>query len=393
MSENALPKRSSLRRKLLLAILGLLLAGFSFAILGTYIFLTYSEYEFYSVLSPQAREAVEEDWLETGTPPPDVLEEIALAHETFLFPAYDNEFWVFTGLSAIFLLAGSIFAWRLSKRLTAPLEAASSSAQIIASGDFAHKMPVTETASAEIASLAESFQHLSHSLQKMEDNVRATSASVAHELRTPLTVIQGYIQGIQDGVFAADAQQLDLVLGQVEGLSRLVDDLKLISLAETKALVLHPEETDLNSCIQEAVSFMQPQFSQAARTLSFQPSPETLDVFVDPDRIKQALIALMSNTFRYGGDGASCILSCARQNGQITITVSDTGPGFSKEALSNASDRFWRADASRARASGGSGLGLAVVRAIVEAHGGTLALSNSPGGGAVVALIFSDGSA
>ncbi|MEM9878332.1 MAG: ATP-binding protein [Pseudomonadota bacterium] len=385
MIESA-PKRSSLRRKLLLSIVGLLLAGFSFAIVGTYVFLTYNEYAFYSVLSPDAQVALEEDWLETGAPPPDVLQEIALAHEAFLFPAYDNEFWVFTGLSGVFLLWGSAFAWRLSRRLTAPLEAASSSAQIIASGDFAHKMQVTETASEEIASLADSFGHLSQSLQKMEDNVRATSASVALELRTPLTVIQGYIQGIQDGVFEADAQQLDIVLGHIEGLSRLVDDLKLISLAETKALVLHCEETDLNRCIQDAVSFMQPEFEQAKRTLVFEPSPQTIHLSIDPDRFKQALIALKSNALRYGDQGASCKITCASCDDQTMITVSDTGPGFSKEALEYASDRFWRGDASRARASGGSGLGLAVVRAITQAHGGVLELSNNREGGAMVTV-------
>ena len=284
------------------------------------------------------------------------------------------------------VVVGGGLAWFLSKRLTEPLEIASASAKVIADGDFSHKMKISGKASSEIASLGESVNYLSSSLRKMEDNVRYTSASIAHELRTPLTVIQGYIQGIQDGVFKADDEQLTLILDQVEGLSRLIDDLKLISLAEAHELVIHRREIDLKECINEAVNFMRPQFERADRKIDFQTSPAEVTAYVDPERIKQTLIALISNALRYGGANGSCQIACIQHADSTLVTVSDQGSGFSDEALERAADRFWRGDRSRAKESGGSGLGLAVVKAIVKAHGGALELSNQEGGGAIVTI-------
>ncbi|MEM9168021.1 MAG: ATP-binding protein [Pseudomonadota bacterium] len=381
-------RSNSLRGRILFSIVGLLAGGFSFALAGTLLYLSIGEDRFYTDLSEAAREAVEQDWLEDGPPAPGVLEEIALAHEKHIYPAYENSYLVFALLSVLVIIVGSGLAWNLSRRLTLPLEKASQSAKLIANGDFSHRMEIPDGASEEIVSLSESFIYLSDSLQKMEDNVRYTSASVAHELRTPLTVIQGYVQGIQDGVFQANTEQLDLILGHVAGLSRLVDDLKLISLAESKGLVLHRTQTDLEACAVDAVNFMRPQFDQAGGALAIAPARRAINVCVDAERVKQALVALISNALRYAGPDARCTVACAHDNGTVSIKVADAGAGFSDEALDRASDRFWRGDPSRDRAQGGSGLGLAVVRAIAEAHGGALELSNAPTGGAVAAITF-----
>lgn len=380
-------KTVSLRRKLVLFIMGLLTGSLSFAIIGTYIYLAIEGAKFDAALSPEAYEAYyNADWREDSLPSQQILEEIAVAQAKYLDPSYQNEFWVFVLLSCLAVLFGGALAWRLSKQLTQPLETASVSAKIIADGDFSHQIDIPQSASKEIVSLGESFHYLTAALRKMEDNVRYTSASVAHELRTPLTVIHGYIQGIQDGVFKADQEQLDLILGQVSSLSRLIDDLKIISLAESRQLVLRCARTDLSECVEGAVDFMRPQFDQARRKISFQSAQGEAEISLDPERIKQAVIALINNSLRYGGLDGECVVRCVQEMGNNLVIVSDNGHGFSKEALERAGDRFWRGDRSRARQSGGSGLGLAVVKAIVGAHGGTLALANIPSGGAQVTL-------
>jgi len=377
----------SLRRKL--AIFMSLMLGISllFALLGTYVYLGVEEAKFDAALSPEAYDAYyNSDWEVDGLPPQPILEEISNAEVKYLDPSYENEFWVFALLSAIAVTFGSIASWFFSKLLTEPLERASASAKIIADGNFAHKMQILDDASSEIVSLGESFQYLSDSLRKMEDNVRYTSASLAHELRTPLTVIQGYIQGIQDGVFKADQAQLDLILDQVGGLSRLIDDIKLISLAEARELIVHRQRLDVAECVADAAQFMSPLFEKTRRKITFNRSEEPVWASIDPERIRQALIALINNALRYGGPQSDCSIECVKIDEYVQILITDTGPGFSEDALEHASDRFWRADRSRTRELGGTGLGLAVVKAIAESHGGSLRLKNEEGIGAQVTI-------
>lgn len=378
--------RVSLRRKLVMSIVTLLVSGFLFVIGGTYLYISIGLDDFYEVLSPEALEVLEKDWVEEGAPPQEILEEIALAHEEFVYPFYENEFLVFSLLSVLVMVVGAVIAWHIAKRLTLPLETASVSAKEIAQGDFLHDMDIPEDATVEIVSLKDSFSFLTKSLQKMEDNVRYTSASIAHELRTPLTVIQGYIQGIRDGVFDADDEQLGLILAKVEGLTRLVDDLKLISLAETRDLHLDVCNVDLNACVGEAVAFMRPQFEKEQRDIKFEPYSDGTFVLIDAERIKQAVIALLNNALRYGGADSECRVKCMNEQDSSLILVCDTGDGFSEIGLQRATDRFWRGDSSRARESGGSGLGLAVVNTIAKAHDGSLELRNASEGGAIAQI-------
>lgn len=372
----------TLRRKVVIALIGLVAGCLAFTLAGTYAYLKFAEDSFYAALSPEAADAYASDWNADGLPPLALVEEISLAEETYLYPAYENEFWVFSLLSVIAVAFGGLFAVRLSRRLTEPLVHAAQSAKTIADGNFAHTMPALAHASSEIVSLHESFTYLSTSLQRMENNIRYTTASVAHELRTPLTVIQGYIQGIQDGVFTANKAQLDAILQQVSSVTRIVDDLKLISLAETRELVLDAETSNIADCVRDAVAFMQPQFREAGRTLAVAAHHTDTYACFDEQRIRQAVIALISNAFRYAAREGHCRVICQTNSTRVTIAVEDNGPGWPDAALEHASDPFWRGDASRARDSGGTGLGLAVVKAIAHAHGGTLELSQIASGGA-----------
>ncbi|GAB5456140.1 MAG: ATP-binding protein [Henriciella sp.] len=374
----------SLHRQIVIYAVSMLAGSLFFVMAGTYVYLSIYEYLFYQALSPEAALAYERNWSETGMPSADLVEEISIAEERYLAIAYENEFGVMIALSLIALVSAFWIVPKVSKRLTRPIETASKSARAIAGGDFAHVMQISGNASSEVLSLSQSFDHLAGSLRSMEDNVRYTSASISHEIRTPLTVIQGYLQGIRDGVFTADDEQLDLMLSHTQALSTLVDDLKLVSLAEAGELVLRPEKFLLDECLNEAVSFMRAQSTLS--NIQFERQNQSVYIIADRERLRQVVLGLLSNSARYGGENVSCLVKYEADGDDVTIQLLDNGKGFSADALSSAKDRFWRGDPSRSRESGGSGLGLAVAQAIVSAHGGELSLSNQSGGGAMVAI-------
>jgi two-component system sensor histidine kinase BaeS len=273
------------------------------------------------------------------------------------------------------LLAGAIallLGFLLFNQITAPLRAMQKAAERIANGDLQTRVEVKS--SDELGDLAESFNDMAENLASAEDQRRQLAADVAHELRTPLAAIQATLEAMQDGILPADQEQIGSLVSETALLNRMVEDLRLLSLAEAGRLELDLQPVVPGDLIRRAVDLMQPVAQQQSVNL-VPDSPENLPtVLGDADRLIQVLNNLVANSLRYTPAGGIVIVSAAfpPTSKELEFSVTDTGAGIDPRDLPHVFDRFYRADESRSRGSGGSGLGLAIVRQLVESHGGSV---------------------
>jgi Signal transduction histidine kinase len=287
-------------------------------------------------------------------------------------------------LIAFFLLVGLalaiVVALRLAKRILAPLNSLAESARKIAAGDLSVRASPGDRSLGETAQLVDDFNAMAQRLQDIAKDMIAWNATIAHELRTPLTVLKGRLQGIADGVFAPDEALIRNLLLHVDGLSRLVEDLRTVTLADGGRLDLRIEKIGLAAEIRSVIDLLEPSLLKAGFLLDV----TLLDLVVrgDGSRIRQALLALLDNAQRYARPG-SIELSTLKSGNSAVIRIEDEGPGLPPEFAGRAFEPFARSEPSRSRRFGGSGLGLSVVRAIAEAHGGRAAYRRSSRGGAV----------
>ena len=294
-----------------------------------------------------------------------------------------------TAINQSTLLAGSIavlvallLGSLLFFQIVSPVQRLTSVAQKIAAGDLSQRIPTQSRD--EIGALATSFNQMADSLAQHEELRRNLIADVAHELRTPLTVIQGNLEAMLDGVLPTSPQEIATLRDETALLARLVSDLRLLSLAEAGQLKLERVEIDPTELITRAVEpfRLQAQSSQIELTLEIAPSLPSINV--DADRIAQVIRNLLNNALRHTAAGGRITLTCGGDKSQnLLITVSDTGEGIPADDLPFVFDRFYRADKSRSRVSGGSGIGLAIVKQLVEAHGGKVWVESQPGRGAI----------
>jgi two-component system, OmpR family, sensor histidine kinase AdeS len=266
-------------------------------------------------------------------------------------------------------------------RLGRGLSSVASAARQIAVGDLSARATHVGFSSREETQLIGDFNSMSVALQRAERELAESTASIAHELRTPLTILRGRLHGIADGVFALEPSEVRGLLYQVEGLGRLVDDLQTLSLANSQRLVLTEEATDLVDEVRRIMASMGPDLAATGLepTLALQAAP----LIADGARIRQIIAAVLTNACRYAPGSGILRITTWSDSSSAILEIVDHGPGLPEGADGIAFDRFWRGEASRSRNTGGSGLGLAVVRAIVEAHGGRATLSNHAGGGAI----------
>jgi two-component system, OmpR family, sensor kinase len=271
---------------------------------------------------------------------------------------------IIAGVIALFL--GAI----LFLQITSPLRRLKKAANAIAQGDLSQRVIIQSHD--ELADLGQSFNRMADSLNQAELSRRHMVADVAHELRTPIAVIQANIEGMQDGVLPFDQDQIGLIHDETMLLSRLVDDLRLLSSAESGELKLEQNKVDPGKLVNGVVERMQPQAARKGIIILSEAAQGLPEVYIDSDRITQVLNNLVSNAMRYTPDSGRITVqvSASDSNNFIQVSVSDTGLGIDPIDLPYIFDRFYRADQSRTRASGGSGLGLAIVKQLVEAHGG-----------------------
>ncbi len=273
----------------------------------------------------------------------------------------------------------------LARRLARPLEELTAAADGLKSGDFSVRVGASHRSTREVASLMETFNALATSLETMEARLRFNNMAVAHELRTPLTILQGSLQSMLDGVFPMDRKIISDLLLQVEGLGRVVEDLRTLSLAIGQKLVMERQRIDASLLVGTVIASAKPMLD--ASSLQVETNLRPAWTSADSPRVRQAVLALLENACRYAAGGGW--LRCETEQSadeSVVIRILDRGPGFPQDMDAVAVNPFWRGDPSRSRATGGTGLGLAVVQAIAAAHGGRLEFANRPEGGAVVAI-------
>jgi two-component system sensor histidine kinase BaeS len=264
-------------------------------------------------------------------------------------------------------------------RLVRPLRLLTSAAR--ASVRQQVRVPVRR--SDEIGTLAAAFNELSDRRAHAEQLRQAMVSDVAHELRTPLTNVRGWLEAVQDDVVAPDRRWVSSVLDEVLLLQHVIDDLQDLAVADAGELRLHPEPVrpaDLLASVADGYGAA----ADAAGVLLVRQVGEDAELIGDPVRLRQALGNLVSNAIRHSPPGAAVTLAATADGEDLVLTVSDTGPGLSTEELPLVFDRFWRAEKSRNRHTGGRGLGLAIVRQLAVAHGGTATVTSQPG----VATVF-----
>jgi two-component system, OmpR family, sensor histidine kinase AdeS len=277
-----------------------------------------------------------------------------------------------------------LLGYALLGRLGRGLGSVADSARQIASGNLAARARPKGFASREEAELTTDFNAMAASLQRAERELAEGTASIAHELRTPLTILRGRLHGIADGVFALETKEVEGLLYQVEGLGRLVDDLQTLSLANAQRLILDVQETDIADEVRRVMVATQPDLEQAGLEpiLDLAPAP----LRGDGARLRQIVGAVLANARRYAPGSGILRITTYKDGASVVLEVVDRGPGLPQGCEELAFDRFWRGEASRNRNTGGSGLGLAVVRAIVEAHRGQATLTNHADGGAAFVM-------
>lgn len=284
---------------------------------------------------------------------------------------------------------GLILGIIIARGLTAPLDRLAHAAHRLAAGDLTQRAPVAGPV--EVASAAEAFNTMAASLEEAEQTRRRLLADIAHELRTPLTVIQGNLRALLDDVFPLEKDEIATIYDETLLLSRLVADLRELTLAEAGQLRLNRAAVDMAAIIAQSVALFNAQAVEKGITLHTDCEPHLPPVLADADRIAQALNNLLSNALRYTPEGKTVRIVAARAHrapcvapdaDMVCVRVIDTGPGIAPEDLPHVFERFWRADRGRARAQGGTGLGLAIARQLVLAHGGAIGVESEPGKGA-----------
>ena len=279
-----------------------------------------------------------------------------------------GRFFIWAGLVAVALAL--LLTFFLSRRILAPVKALTQAARRLGKGDFSQRVRVRDKG--EVGELAQSFNSMASDLERAEQLRRNMVADAAHELRTPLSNIRGYLEAIGDGVKKPDAGTIHSLDEEALSLSRLVDDLQELSLADAGELKLIYRKENVSRLIDEAVAALQPQAAAKGLMLAAK-LPEKLPlVDIDSHRIKQVLRNLLENAVAHTSRGGSITVEAWQEGSQIKVSVVDTGEGIPAKDLPNIFERFYRVDKSRTRATGGSGLGLTIAKRLVEAHGGRI---------------------
>ena len=270
------------------------------------------------------------------------------------------------GAAVLALLLGLI----LSRSLTKPIRELTQATQKLAKGALGQQ--VSNHSNDELGVLTQSFNQMSHDLAQAVESRQQMTADVAHDLRTPLTVLRGYTEPLRDGTLEGSPELYGIMHEEVVHLQHLIDDLRTLSLADAGELPLNRRTVDPRALLERTALAYMTLAEESGVQLVVEASDDLPAIRVDVERMTQVLHNLVSNALRFTPNGGRIVLG-AEENGRLsTLTVTDTGSGIPAEDLPHIFDRFYRADKARSRGGGASGLGLAIVRSIVEAHGGDI---------------------
>lgn len=368
--------RSSLRLKLLAAHLVVIIVGVVTLLVAT------------DLIAPTLFDRLMDDAMEPGTGAMDHTATGRMTDE--MRDLTDRAFR--DAVAAAVLLAGGaavltagVVSVFVSGRITKPIRRTVAASRRIAAGRYAERVPVDEPD--ELGQLAAGFNEMAGALEATERRRLELIGDVAHELRTPIANLQGYLEGLLDGVVEPSDRTWTFLHGEAGRLGRLVDDLQDLSRAEARQIVLSPRPAPPTRLVEAATAPLRAAFADKDLTLVTAVAPGLPDVLADEDRATQVLTNLLSNALRYTPAGGRVEVVVEPAEGAMRFRVQDTGIGVAPEQLPHLFERFYRTDKSRARAAGGSGIGLTIARALVEAMGGRVwAESAGPGQGAAFAF-------
>jgi len=291
---------------------------------------------------------------------------------------------------AVALIAALTVTWLVSRRIAVPVTALAAAAARLAAGHYDTRVPEPGLGT-EFTALADSFNTMAGRLAATEQVRQRLLADLAHELRTPLASIEASLEAIADGVLPTTDGTWATLTEQTARLNRLVDDIAAVSHAEERTLHLDPHPHALTELAATAAASAQPRYTAKGVTLALQPDPTTPAVHADPHRLAEALANLLDNALRHTPPGGQVTISTHpdRQVGHdiARLVITDTGEGFPPTEADRLFERFYRTDTARSRNTGGSGIGLTITRAIINAHHGTIrAHSSGPGHGAAFTI-------
>jgi signal transduction histidine kinase len=287
------------------------------------------------------------------------------------------------GMALAFPFLVGFFTMRSLRNMFDPLARVMAAADAVAEGDFSVRVP--ERGTGEFGRLTQSFNRMVAELERADQQRRNLTADVAHELRTPLHIMQGNLEGIADGVYQADQEQIEHILGTTRQLARLVEDLRTLSLAEAGQLPMTWEQVDVGELLTDVATSFSGQAEAAGVDLGYavRETNGELEIRGDAGRLDQVLSNLVANALDHTPSGGEIQMQAARDDGGVTIKVSDTGSGIPAEDLPYIFDRFWRGEGRR---QAGSGLGLAIARHLVHAHGGEISVESNLDEGTIFSI-------
>ena len=284
-----------------------------------------------------------------------------------------------TGLGLALLLAIV-----LSRTLTRPILELTSATQVVSEGNLAQQVPVRSRD--ELGQLATAFNHMSADLAGSLNLRRQMTADIAHELRTPISIILGHAEAVHDGVLPASTETFEIIREEAERLEHLVDDLRTLSMADAGELKLVVRPYPVQKLLHDVQKTYNHQAKQKKITISTKTAVELPEVEMDPQRMKEVLSNILDNALRYTPENGHIALSAEVLGDSIEMRVKDSGPGVASDELDRIFERFYRTETSRTRDEGGSGLGFAIAKSIVEKHNGHIRAESRPGQGLTVII-------
>jgi signal transduction histidine kinase len=271
----------------------------------------------------------------------------------------------------------------LTQRVVNPIAEVISAAEKVSRGDLTTRI-ATKKGNDDLSALVNHFNDMTEALEKNDIERRQLLADIAHELRTPLAVLRGRLEGIVDGIYPINDVSIAPALEETYLLERLVEDLRLLTLAETRKLHFELRELDITRLIEKVVNVFEPQAAEKQINLKSEFSGDLPKTWADPQRVEQIIGNIIDNALNYSRENSTIRIITEPFVKGVRVSVIDQGNGVPNEEVDKIFDRFYRSEKSRARASGGAGLGLAIVKQLVEGQGGSVGAENHPDGGLCV---------
>src|SRR5262245_32928151 len=272
-----------------------------------------------------------------------------------------------------------VIARWVARGMTQPLRDMAQAARRMETGDYSQR--VSTESRDEVGQLAVAFNRMSSELESLERLRRDLVANVSHELKTPISALRAHLENLLDGVEEPDPETLQVMLAQSERLGRLVDQLLDLSRLESGDVPLERERVEVAPLVAQVLSEIQVSRPETEVSVSEDLPVDLPAVYADRERVHQVLFNLLDNAVRLTPSGGRVTVTASGHNGSVDVAVAATGPGISAQDLPRVFERFFRVDASRSRDDGGTGIGLAIARSVVEAHGGRIWAESEPGRG------------